>query len=197
LVLRRLAWADVDSLVELDGDPDVMRFLTNGKPTPREVVVGEVLPRLLAEYDSGFGRWAAIEDGVFVGWLGLRAGGELGYRLRRAVWGRGLATEGSRGVVAYAFGELGVPRVWGRTMAVNVASRRVMAKAGLRYVRTFHEVFDDPVDGTEFGEVEYAVTRGEWRSGLCGQSWGGGGGGVEQVGADGVVQADGVEGVGG
>ncbi len=195
-MLRRLTWADVDSLVELDGDPEVMRFLTNGKPTPRETVV-EVLPRLLGEYDSGFGRWAAIEGGVFVGWLGLRAGGELGYRLRRAVWGRGLATEGSRGVVAYAFGELGVPRVWGQTMAVNVASRRVLAKAGLRYVRTFHEVFDDPIDGTEFGEVEYAVTRDEWRSGLRGQSWGVCGGGVEQVGADGVVQADGVEGVGG
>jgi len=39
LVLRRLTWADVDSLVELDGDPEVMRFLTNGKPTPRETVV--------------------------------------------------------------------------------------------------------------------------------------------------------------
>jgi RimJ/RimL family protein N-acetyltransferase len=197
LVLRRLTWADVDSLVELDGDPEVMRFLTKGKPTPRDIVVGEVLPRLLAEYESGFGRWAALADGVFVGWFGLRPGGELGYRLRRAVWGRGLATEGSRGVVAYAFTELGVPRVWGRTMAVNVASRRVLVKAGLRYVRTFHEVFDDPIDGTEFGEVEYAVTRGEWVSGLRGQARGVGGGGVEEVGADGVVQADGVEGVGG
>jgi RimJ/RimL family protein N-acetyltransferase len=185
LVLRRLTWAAVDSLVELDGDPEVMRFLTKGLPTPREVVVGEVLPRLLAEYDSGFGRWAAIEGGVFVGWLGLRPGGELGYRLRRAVWGRGLATE------------LGVPRVWARTMSVNVASRRVMAKAGLRHVRTWHEVFDDPIDGTELGEVEYAVTRAEWVSGLRRESRGVRGGGVEQVGADGVVEADGVEGVGG
>jgi len=54
-----LTWADVDSLVELDGDPEVMRFLTKGKPTPREV-----LPRLLAEYDRGFGRWAALQGGV-------------------------------------------------------------------------------------------------------------------------------------
>jgi hypothetical protein len=99
--------------------------------------------------------------------------------------------------VGYAFAELGVSRVWARTMSVNVASRRVMAKAGLRYVRTCHEVFDDPIDGTELGEVEYAVTRGEWVSGLRGEARGVCGGGVEQVGADGVVEADGVEGVGG
>lgn len=83
-------------------------------------------------------------------------------------------------------------------MAVNVASRRVTVKAGLRYVRAFHEVCDDPADGAEFGEVGYAVSRAEWGSGLRGESRGVGvaGGGVEQVGADGVgvVEADGVEG---
>jgi hypothetical protein len=39
-----------------------------------------------------------------------------------------------------------------------------MASVGLTYVRTFHEVFDDPVPGTEQGEVEYAVTRPQWEA---------------------------------
>ncbi|WP_338065529.1 GNAT family protein [Amycolatopsis antarctica] len=47
-------------------------------------------------------------------------------------------------------------------MAVNLASRRVMEKAGMRHARTFHVEFDDPIAGTEFGEVEYALTRTEW-----------------------------------
>jgi RimJ/RimL family protein N-acetyltransferase len=47
-------------------------------------------------------------------------------------------------------------------MAVNTASRRVMEKAGLRYVRTFHVAFDDPIDGTEHGEIEYELLRADW-----------------------------------
>ena len=47
-------------------------------------------------------------------------------------------------------------------MAVNLGSRRVMEKAGLAFVRTFHLEWDDPLEGTEQGEVEYAITRAEW-----------------------------------
>jgi RimJ/RimL family protein N-acetyltransferase len=60
------------------------------------------------------------------------------------------------------FGDLGLGRIWGQTMAVNTASRRVMEKAGLGYVRTFHLDWDDPIAGAEHGEVEYALTRAEW-----------------------------------
>jgi RimJ/RimL family protein N-acetyltransferase len=73
-----------------------------------------------------------------------------------------LATEGSLALVGLAFRELGVERVWAQTMAVNAGSRRVMAKAGLRFVRPFFLEFDDPVAGAELGEVEYGLTRAEW-----------------------------------
>jgi RimJ/RimL family protein N-acetyltransferase len=168
LTLRRLTVADVDNLVELDSDPEVMRLLTKGKPTPRSVIE-EQLRGLLAVSDRfpNLGRWAALADGRFQGWFALRPDSgtdvELGYRLRRAVWGRGLATEGCRALIRAAFTQWGVRRVYGQTMAVNTASRRVMEKSGLRYVRTFHLVFDDPIEGTEFGEVEYELCREAWR----------------------------------
>jgi RimJ/RimL family protein N-acetyltransferase len=171
-MLRRLTEADVDNLFELDGDPEVMRFLTGGKPTPREVIEHEVLPRLLRSYERvpSYGRWAAIDraTGEFLGWFGLeRAEGrpdeaDLGYRLRRSAWGRGYATEGSLALVHHAFATLGVQRVFAQTMAVNTASRRVMEKAGLTLARTFHEWFPDPIPGTEYGEVEYALHRADW-----------------------------------
>ncbi|MCF0093469.1 GNAT family N-acetyltransferase [Micromonospora sp. MH99] len=166
LRFRRLTVADVDALVELDSDPEVMRFLTGGVATPRATVRGEHLPKLLAQYDRhpGLGRWAALDRGTgdFLGWFALDpsedgAEAELGYRLRRATWGRGLATEGSRALVRYALDVVGVRRVWAQTMAVNERSRRVMVKAGLRHVRTFHLQFDDPIPGTEHGEVEYEL----------------------------------------
>lgn len=168
LRLRRFTPADLDRLVELDGDPEVMRYLSNGRTTPLRVVRDEVLPRMLADYDRspGLGRWAAVDraDGTFLGWFALdpspdRSQAELGYRLRRSAWGRGLATEGSRALIRYGFDQVGLSRIWAQTMAVNNRSRRVLEKAGLRYVRTFHSVWDDPIPGTEHGEVEYEIRR--------------------------------------
>jgi RimJ/RimL family protein N-acetyltransferase len=49
-------------------------------------------------------------------------------------------------------------------MVVNVASRRVMEKAGLRLVRTFHQAWPDHIEGEEEGDVEYALLRTEWES---------------------------------
>ncbi len=174
MTLRRFTGADLDDLVELDSDPEVMRFLTNGRSTPYEVVRDDVVPRILAEYEgsSRHGRWAATDTGTgrFLGWFSLARPdhddldeADLGYRLRRESWGQGFATEGARALVRTAFTGLGLRRVFATTMAVNVASRRVMEKAGLRYVRTFHLEFDDPIPGTEHGEVEYAVTADEWQ----------------------------------
>ena len=53
-------------------------------------------------------------------------------------------------------------------MAVNTASRRVMEKAGLAHARNFHEDWQEPIEGAEQGEVEYALTRADWerRSGM-------------------------------
>jgi RimJ/RimL family protein N-acetyltransferase len=172
LILRRLTGADVDRLFELDSDPAVMRFINGGRPTPREAIETEILPRLLDEYErvAGYGVWATIEKstGEFVGWLSLRAKDdeldrvELGYRLRRSAWGKGYATEGSRALVEKGFAELGARRIFATTMTVNAASRRVMEKAGLKYVRTFYESWTEPIEGTEEGDVEYALTREEW-----------------------------------
>ncbi|WP_433551809.1 GNAT family N-acetyltransferase [Micromonospora zamorensis] len=171
LRFRRLTMADVDALVDLDSDPEVMRFLSGGVATPLATVRDEQLPRLLTQYERhpGLGRWAALDRGTgdFLGWFALdpSADGteaELGYRLRRSTWGLGLATEGSRALVRYAFDTVGVRRVWAETMTVNERSRRVMAKAGLRHLRTFHLQWDDPIPGTEHGEVEYELRAEEW-----------------------------------
>lgn len=174
LVLRRFTEDDVDLLVELDADPEVMRFLTGGLATPRREIETDVLPAFLTYYErpDGYGFWAAVEKttGAFLGWFHFRpATGappgevELGYRLRRAAWGKGYATEGSRALVDKGFAEFGVERVVAFTMVVHAASRRVLEKAGLRYVRTFDAQWPYPIDGDEEGDVEYALLRSEWK----------------------------------
>lgn len=173
LLLRRFTDADADNLVELDRDPDVMRYINGGRPTPRDVVERETLPRFLQYYDrfEGYGFWAAIDKatGHFLGWFHFRPPdgsppdvAELGYRLRRSAWGKGYATEGSRALIHKGFAELGVRRVVASTMAVNVGSRRVMEKSGLKLVRTFHQPWPDRIDGDEHGDVEYALDKSDW-----------------------------------
>jgi RimJ/RimL family protein N-acetyltransferase len=175
LRLRRFHRADIDRLVELDSDPEVMRHISYGVPTPRERYEREILPRWLALYDSAplLGYWAAElrDGGEFIGWFHLRpdrfdAGEqELGYRLRRSAWGRGYATEGGRALVAHGFERVGTAKISARTLRANRGSRRVMEKCGLAYECDF--VYpEDVLAGRPEGEraaVKYSITRSSWR----------------------------------
>ncbi|MFD3521097.1 GNAT family N-acetyltransferase [Streptomyces sp. NPDC058653] len=167
LRLRDCVEADLERLLALDNDPGVKRYIDGGVVVPPEEFRAEALPRLL-----GRGFWAAEEriTGRWLGWFELcpKNGAdwrvvELGYRLHRAEWGRGYATEGARALVRKAFTELGTERVTANTMTVNTASRRVMEKAGLSWVRTYVEDWPQVIEGSAEGDVEYALTREEWR----------------------------------
>ncbi|MBG0824131.1 GNAT family N-acetyltransferase [Planomonospora sp. ID91781] len=174
LVLRPFTDADADHLFALDDDPEVMRFINGGRPADHETIRTRVLPRLLRDYPcfGTRGYWAGEEKatGTFLGWFEFRplddhspAVVELGYRLNRAAWGRGYATEGSRALVGKGFTDLGVERVVANTMAVNTRSRRVMEKVGLSFLRNFTEDWPEAIEGSEHGEVEYGLTRADWR----------------------------------
>jgi RimJ/RimL family protein N-acetyltransferase len=173
LVLRGITESDLDDLVDLNGDPEVMRFLNGGKPMPPAEVRDRILPKMLA-YNArtdGFGRWATVEKatGDFLGWHHFGPTGEmppgeveLGYRLRKSAWGKGYGTEASRALVRKGFTELGVRRVVAFTMTVNTGSRKVMEKTGLSYVRTFFEDWPEPIEGSDQGDVEYALSEEDW-----------------------------------
>jgi RimJ/RimL family protein N-acetyltransferase len=173
LVLRAFTDDDVDHVFALDNDPDVMRFINGGQPTSRAAIQAQILPRLMRDYPcfGTRGFWAAQEagSGVFLGWFEFRpldensaAVVELGYRLNKAAWGRGYATEGSRALVDKGFTDLGVEQITANTMTVNSGSRRVMEKVGLSFIRNFTSDWPEAIPGSEHGEVEYELTRTEW-----------------------------------
>jgi RimJ/RimL family protein N-acetyltransferase len=151
-----------------------MRFITVQPPSLAEVE-SKLLPAHLREYREladGLGSFAAIEKatGQMAGRFslkparsyGLTGGTELGYRLYPAFWGRGLATEGARGLIAAAFERLHLDWVVATTMAGNIGSWPVLENCGMRRVRTFRYPDADLMPGAEHGDFVYELTLGDW-----------------------------------
>jgi RimJ/RimL family protein N-acetyltransferase len=158
---------------ELDSDPEVMRFL-GGRASTREAVEASHARRMAAARKvDGLGFWIGLVDDEFVGWWTLQPAhgpdqpddpgvADLGYRLLRRHWRKGLASEGARELVRYGLDDVGLERIIAQTMTVNAGSRAVMERIGLKYVRTFPTSMAEPVEGRDEGEVEYEMTREQW-----------------------------------
>ncbi|MGI8869302.1 MAG: GNAT family N-acetyltransferase [Mycobacteriales bacterium] len=163
--------------VELDSDPEVMRYLGSGEARTRTEVEKYHRRRVAAAATvPGLGFWVGLLDGQFVGWWILeppeRADqgpvhrqAELGYRLLRRYWRMGLASEGARELIRHGFQDLNLTRIFAETMAANTASRATMTSLGLAHARTFHLPCDEPIPDAEHGEVEYEITRDQWING--------------------------------
>jgi RimJ/RimL family protein N-acetyltransferase len=176
LELVPLADEHLELEVELDSDPEVLRYIY-GRARTRVEVEQSHRRRIAAALEiPGLGFWVGFVDGEFVGWWILQppngpdqpkvpGEADLGYRLLRRWWRQGLASQGARELLRYGFEDIGLSRIFAQTMTVNEGSRAVMASVGMTYVRTFAGDFDDPLPGSEEGEVEYAISRHQWQAG--------------------------------
>jgi RimJ/RimL family protein N-acetyltransferase len=167
LLLRRWLEEDLEPYARLCADPEVMRFIGNGSTLNREQS-GEQVSRFVRHWDErGFGLWALEEkeSGAFIGFAGLsyqedwpegEHKTEVGWRLDRAFWGRGLATEAAKASVTYGLEALGLERIISIIQPGNTASRRVAEKAGLT-----------PRGETRWRNSEvvwYAIDRRQWEA---------------------------------
>ena len=145
IYLRRFAMDEADLLFQLDGDPDVMKYITLGIPRTMNEVIKESMPRILNSYQdkSGFGIFAAylINSEKYIGWFQFEKDKEfddsieIGWRLKKQYWGNGYAT-----IVATLLCKLGKKMgktIVARAMIENLASIRVMEKAGLKFEKEF------------------------------------------------------------
>ena len=143
LQLRALHGSDLGQLFRLYSDPSVASYVGRHR---RAEVEQELRFDIAHQAEHGWAMWAVLEraGGAFVGACGLRPlemrgpEVELGYDLFPRFWGRGLAGEAARATVGLALGELALGRVIGVVKPAHFASRRVLEKAGLRYVGIRH-----------------------------------------------------------
>lgn len=169
LVLRGWRPGDEAPFAALNADPEVARFVT-GRPMTRDE--SEAFVDKIREHwaGRGYGLWA-VEEGAssaFLGYVGLSHHRwypddvEIGWRLARSWWGRGLATEGAAAIRDFAFGTIGLDRLISIIHRDNLASRRVAEKIGLTVWK--EAVHPKPNQGTPLPIVVYAGARGQSRA---------------------------------
>lgn len=166
LFLRELMDDDAPGLFALDSDPEVHRYL--GNQPLKTMQEAEAIIRLVRKQyeENGIGRWAIIDKATldFIGWSGLKyeknlreafAYYDLGYRLRRKYWGRGIATETAIEALKYGFNQLNLDEICAAAHVENIASNAVLKKAGLTFIETFE------CDGAPHNW--YKLQRADWR----------------------------------
>lgn len=167
LLLRRWRGDDLDAYARICADPEIMRYVT-GVPQTREQSETQI-PRFVRHCEErGFGLWAVDDKaaGAFIGFIGLlyqeewsegNHKTEVGWRLDRSFWGRGLATEGARASLRYGFEGLGLERIISIAHLANQAWRRMIEKVALTLQG------ETSWRGTDV--VGYAIDRREWKAG--------------------------------
>jgi RimJ/RimL family protein N-acetyltransferase len=152
LLLRPWRDEDIAGFAEMSADPVVMEYLL---PLSERGLSAETwVARKRAHWDEhGFGQWVVEFPGEasFIGVIGLETVSyeahftpavEVAWRLARAYWGRGYATEAARAAVDYGFGELSLEKIVALTVPANQRSRRVMERLGM--TRAPEDDFDHP-----------------------------------------------------
>jgi RimJ/RimL family protein N-acetyltransferase len=140
LLLRRWKPEDFEPFCAMNADAEVMRHFPSTL-NPEQTRAG--LRRVEAHFDRhGWGLFAVEHEGLFIGYVGLfhvpfeahfTPAIEIGWRLAKAYWNRGLATEGARACLEYGFGQLDLREIVAFTTPMNLPSRRVMEKLGMRH----------------------------------------------------------------
>jgi RimJ/RimL family protein N-acetyltransferase len=141
LRLRPAAEADVDGLHALWTDAEVRRYLWDDRVIDRATAAERVAASAASFEAAGWGLWIAEPRGgaaELLGHAGLielepALGPELVYAFHPRVWGRGLAREAARAVLAHGFERVGLERIPGRTDTPNRASARVLEALGMRF----------------------------------------------------------------
>lgn len=147
-ILREFRMSDIDDLYEMDVDPEVHKYLGNN-PIKSKAEVEKYITAVIQQYkDFGIGRWI-IEDketGECVGWSGLKYETsdidqtmyyDLGYRLKRKHWGKGIAMETSEAAIEFGFDNLNLKKISAAAHKDNAASNKILEKLGFKQTQEY------------------------------------------------------------
>ena len=175
--LRLRSWRDADRapFAALNADPAVMEFF----PALQDRAASDAaIDRWQAQLDSqGWSNWAVelAESGEFVGFVGLSVPRsvlpcspcvEVGWRLARRFWGRGLASEAARAALGAGFERIGLAEIVSFTALANLRSRAVMERIGMRDARQDFEHPGVPEGHALRMHCLYRIDRKGWNAAM-------------------------------
>ena len=176
LLLRPLAFSDLDALFELYSDPDVMRGWGTVAHQTRKETEG-LIELVEAQMKKGeLIRWAIAEKedpGTLCGDVGfwrfvrVRRRGELGAKLAKRYWQKGWMTQALSSVIHYGFEELNLHSVEGNIDPKNVGSRKLVEKIGFTKIGLVPEHSYDPFENRYLDMYLYSLTKTQWKGFDC------------------------------
>lgn len=136
LILREFSALDAEGFYRLNLDPEVIRY-TGDVPFDSVKEASDFI-RAYTEYrQHGFGRWSVLDkvSGQYLGFCGLRRDPlsqsvDLGFRLRKSAWGKGIGYEAARASLKVGIEAYGVTDYVASAMACNLASIYLLEKLG-------------------------------------------------------------------
>lgn len=138
LLLRERSLGDIPAYLQMDADPQVMRYVGDGR-VPDPAVHGERMKqRIAAGSEDGLGVWSVFErdrpaqflGGVMLSPVARLERIELAYRYRRQAWGQGIAAEAGAACLDYGFDTLKLNEIVALAYPENLRSQRVIIKLG-------------------------------------------------------------------
>jgi len=162
-ILRPWTINDLDSLVSNANNDQIARFLTDGFPHPYTKENGKAFIAM-ATKDDPIHIFAIEVNGKAVGGIGIhpqqdimKKNAELGYWLGEAYWGKGIITKAITEMIQFAFTTFDITRIYARPFGTNLASQRVLEKAGFTLeARIEKNIFKN---GEFLDELIYAVRK--------------------------------------
>jgi [ribosomal protein S5]-alanine N-acetyltransferase len=159
LRLRKHVLSDAPYMLELNSDPEVIRY--TGDTALEDIAAAEaVVHYVQAQYEQyGIGRWVVelTETGEVLGWCGLKmlpdeGVVDIGYRFHQRYWRKGYAFEAAEACFKYGVEVLHLTKIIGRSVGENIGSVRVLEKLGFQYVK------DETDDGIVFRVFEWRAS---------------------------------------
>ena len=152
LIIREIKEEDVSHLIEMNNNPNVMKYITTSgfNPTSAEIELTSVYnQKKYYKKFQGFGLWMIQTTHDTVGWISLKYNSdlgsyELGYRLKEKDWYKGYATEACKGLLEY-IGKLDISQIQSVAIQANRNSIAVMKKIGMIYYKNSYIYNEDVV----------------------------------------------------
>lgn len=158
LSFRLMDITDKSLFLDLDSDPEVMRFINGGIPTTEQEYEDIYIPRhsTFRNPEKGWGYWATFiaETNTFIGWVLVRPMNffnedtdldniELGWRFKQLAWGKGYATEAAQAILTALKEQVGYNKFTAIAVSDNTGSIKIMEKLGMNFAKK--QIHQDPL----------------------------------------------------